>query len=99
MMRREWLGFGICLCSGRSDYAREAVRGHADEVRANALIELLGRNDQRRNALYPFNSFREDYISVEFGGIRAEELEEHMEYLNLVISNARSKANEVQRLL
>lgn len=98
MARVRYLSLFSRVGGGHIDYAREAVQGHADEVRDNALIEFLGRNDQRRNALYPFNSFREDYISAGFGGVRAEELEAHMEYLDLVISNARSKENEVQRL-
>ncbi|PTT24604.1 hypothetical protein [Pseudomonas sp. HMWF021] len=76
----------------------QMIEAKADELRAKALIEFLGRTDERKNNLYPFSSFRDNYMSAGFGGIKVEELDEHMDYLNLVISNARSKENEAQSL-
>lgn len=68
------------------------------EERAVAFIEFLERTDERRNALYPFHSVRDSYLSAGFGGVQADELDRYREYLNCVISHARAKEDEVRRL-
>lgn len=74
------------------------VSALAGEKRAKAFIEFLERADERRSALYPFHSVRDSYLSAGFGGVQAGELERHRDYLNHVISYARSKEGEVRRL-
>lgn len=73
-------------------------RAQAGEKRVKAFIEFLERTDERRSALYPFNSVRDNYLLAGFGGVQAGELERHRDYLNHVISHARSKEGEVRRL-
>ncbi|MCQ3018884.1 hypothetical protein NLO83_25285 [Pseudomonas tremae] len=85
----------------RDELENERVQmaaAQAGELRAKALIECLERTDERRNVLCPFNSFRDRYLSVGFGGVQAQALEKHMDYLGVVISHARSKEGEVCRL-
>jgi hypothetical protein len=70
----------------------------AGEKRAKAFIEFLERTEERRSALYPFHSVRDNYLSAGFGGVQVGELERHRGYLNHVISHARTKEGEVRRL-
>lgn len=74
------------------------AEAQADEQRATALTEFLKRAEERRNILFPFSSFRDDYISVGFGGIKAGELERYESYLQIVVSNARAREGSVRRL-
>ncbi|RBJ84371.1 hypothetical protein C3L29_004700 [Pseudomonas sp. MWU12-2534b] len=76
----------------------QMVNALAGEKRAKAFIEFLERTDERRSALYPFHSVRDRYLSAGFGGVQAGELEKHRDYLNYLISYARGKEGEVQRL-
>jgi hypothetical protein len=81
------------------EYEREQrTAAQAEERRAKALIEFLERTDERRSLLYPFSSVRDRYLSAGFGGLQVKALEMHMEYLKVVISHARSKEGEVQKL-
>lgn len=89
------------LLVARDELEDERVQmasAQAGEKRAKAFIEFLERTDERRSALYPFHAVRDAYVSAGFGGVQADVLEKHMNYLNYVISHARSKEGEVQRL-
>lgn len=70
----------------------------AGEKRAKAFMEFLERADERRRALAPFSTVSDDYLSAGFGGVQADELERHREYLNQMISYARRKEDEVRRI-